>query len=130
MIDHIMINANEYEKELGFYSWLMPKLGYGEKMVHDRPERRSAGFRSKSGGVWLTEPEGSFRGDKFDKRRSGIREIAFLLESKQQMDEIADQVEKQGGKVLEMPHQNSRGDYQFFFQDPEGIKLEIVIRKG
>ena len=29
-IDHLMINANQYEASVKFYSWLMPKIGYPE----------------------------------------------------------------------------------------------------
>ena len=27
-IDHVMINCNDFEAAVRFYSWLMPKIGY------------------------------------------------------------------------------------------------------
>lgn len=128
MIDHVMINANDFEKAERFYSWLMPRLGYPKKVVPENSKGK-AGWMGESGGLWLTESEGSARSDAFDKRRAGLRELAFSLGGREQVDEIARELEANGGSVLEAPHENARGAYQFFFADPEGIKLEIIVRK-
>lgn len=126
IIDHIMINANEYSKALGFYSWLLPKLGFSEKMVYGK----TVGFRSARGSIWLTEAVEELRAEKFDKRRVGMRELAFAAGSKAEIDEVAQGVEKNGGRIIERPYANSQGGYQFFFSDPDGMKLEIIARKA
>ena len=124
-IDHIMLNSNDYEKALKFYSWLMPKLGYTDRKEYGR----TAGFMSPKNRIWLTESEGEFRSQAFDKRKVGMRELAFLGSRRAEVDEIARGVEKNGGRIIEKPYQNQRGDYQFFFMDPDGMKLEIIVRK-
>jgi hypothetical protein len=32
-IDHMIVTVNSYDKACGFYTWLMPKLGYPN--MHD-----------------------------------------------------------------------------------------------
>ncbi len=128
-IDHIMINTSRYPKSLRFYSWLLPKLGYGARTTYNSPERRTAGFTGKGGkSIWLTETEKDFRSEPFNKGKTGMRELAFSGDSKKQIDSIAAGMAKAGGAVLEGPYINKRGSYQFFFADPDGMKLEIILR--
>jgi len=125
IIDHVMINANDHKRAVEFYSWLMPKLGYPEKMDHGK----SVGFRSPNGSVWVTGTGEEYKSQAFSKERVGLRELAFRAESPSEIDEIAGEVEKNGGKIIKKPYTNDRGDCQFFFSDPEGMKLEIIARK-
>lgn len=122
-----MINANDYAKEAKFYSWLLPKLGFSKEILHETEEHKSRGWKGEKGGLWLSESEKDFRSDTYDKRRVGLREIAFSAESNSLVDEIAKGVEHNGGKMLDQPHEWN-GGYRTFFLDPEGIKLEVVVR--
>ena len=127
-IDHLMINANRYEASVKFYSWLMPQIGYPEKHEHggDNP---GTGFYGPGGGLWLSNSAINLRSDNFDKRRVGLREIAFRADSRAQVDAVAKEVEANGGKILDAPQaypQYAPGYYSVFFSDPDGLKLEVV----
>lgn len=130
-IDHVMINANDFERAAKFYSWLMPKLGYPEK--HDYPGADPVmGFSGSGGSVWLMKSAGDFRADRFDKRRVGLRELAFGTDSRAQVDSIAKEIEHHGGKILDPPKaypQYTPDYYSVFFTDPDGLKLEVVTHK-
>lgn len=127
-IDHLMINANNFDKSVRFYSWLMPKIGYPEK--HDYPgDDPLVGFSGAAGSMWLSNSASNLRTDNFDKRRVGLREIAFRADNRAQVDAVAKEVESNGGKILDPPKeypQYAPGYYSVFFTDPDGLKLEVV----
>jgi glyoxylase I family protein len=125
-IDHLMINCNDYDAAVRFYSWLMPKLGYTEKLSFDEPPM--TGFIGGGGGFWVS-PSGAGGGRQaFDKVRVGLREIAFRGDSRAQVDEVAREIISRGGKILDAPREYDYrpGYYSVFFTDPDGIKLEVV----
>src|SRR5207253_10819099 len=58
--------------------------------------------------------------------------IAFWADTRQEVDRLAKLVCKAGGKAPEGPEICRRypaGYYAFFFEDPEGNKLEICCRE-
>jgi glyoxylase I family protein len=126
-IDHLMINCNEYEAAVRFYSWLMPKIGYGQSRSYDQPLRMTGWFGDGTS-IWVSASEEATGRQSFDKRRVGLREIAFHAQSRAQIDELAREIESHGGKILDPPRGYSyrRGYYSVFFTDPDGIKLELV----
>jgi glyoxylase I family protein len=127
-IDHLMINANRYEASVKFYSWLMPQIGYPEKHEHGGDDP-GTGFYGPGGGLWLSNSAINLRSDNFNKRRVGLREIAFRADSRAQVDAVAKEVESNGGKILDAPRaypQYAPNYYSVFFTDPDGLKLEVV----
>ena len=71
----------------------------------------------------------NLRSDNFDKRRVGLREIAFRADSRTQVDAVAKELEAHGGKLIDAPQeypQYAPGYYSVFFTDPDGLKLEVV----
>ena len=58
--------------------------------------------------------------------------IAFWADTRKEVDRLAKLVRKAGGKALEGPEickEYSAGYYAFFFEDPDGNKLEICCRE-
>ena len=65
-------------------------------------------------------------------RPNGTR-IAFWADTREEVDRIAKLVRDAGGKNLEGPEvckDYSPGYYAFFFEDPDGNKLEICCRES
>jgi predicted lactoylglutathione lyase len=59
--------------------------------------------------------------------------IAFWADTREEVDRIAELVRQAGGKNLEGPEiceDYSPGYYAFFFEDPDGNKLEICCRES
>lgn len=128
LIDHIMINVNDYERAAVFYSWLMPKLGY-KKGKYNEPVKkpRRMDWSGELSGMLVCEADEKMKKDTFDKHRVGLREVAFFVKDKATVDEVGRDVEKHGGKIIDKPYQY--GDsYVTFFTDPDGIKLEVDWR--
>jgi len=108
-----------------FYGKLLPELGF----VHESPGEDFHTFYS-AGGDKASEFFG-FTEDK-NHRPNGTR-IAFWAETRGEVDRIARLVREIGGKNLEGPEvcvDYSPGYYAFFFDDPDGNKLEICCRES
>ncbi len=124
-IDHLMINAGDFDAAIRFYSWLMPNLGYPNVENFDQPERM-IGFWGDCGSLWVMRARN--QNENFDKTRIGLREIAFRVPRRAQIDELAREISSHGGRILDPPREYDYrpGYYAVFFTDPDGIKLEIV----
>jgi catechol 2,3-dioxygenase-like lactoylglutathione lyase family enzyme len=125
-IHHLMINCNDYETALRFYSWLMPEIGYPQVASFDQPAPVTGWF-GDGGSFWLCS---SAKADRrsFNKERVGLREIAFSANDRAQIDALAGQIAAHGGTVLDAPREYDYvpGYYAVFFTDPDGLKLELV----
>jgi len=125
-IDHLMVNANDYDKAVRFYAWLMPKIGYPRSDTFSEPSM--TGYYGDNGSFWVVPSDEPHRKQTFDKGRVGLREIAFRGESREQIDELARGIPAHGGRILDPPreYEYRPGYYSVFFTDPDGLKLEVV----
>jgi glyoxylase I family protein len=127
-IDHILINCIDRERALPFYAWLMPKLGFKTQVTLPN-DPQVVGFIGRNTNVWLNQADESMRSQSFDRRRVGLRELAFAAETRDEVDAIAAEIEAHGGKITDPPQEYAYwpGYYSVFFTDPDGIKLEVVL---
>jgi catechol 2,3-dioxygenase-like lactoylglutathione lyase family enzyme len=125
-IDHVMINCCDYEAAVRFYSWLLPRIGFPELMVIDEPAE-TTGWYGINGSIWVSRAAGP-DGLPFNKERAGLRELAFRADSRADIDDLAQEIESHGGRILDAPREYRYvpGYYAVFFTDPDGIKLELV----
>ena len=123
--DHIDLRVKDMEVARKFYGRFLPELGF----VHESPGEDFHTFYA-AGGDRPLEFFG-FTQDK-DHRPNGTR-IAFWAYTCEEVDQIAKLVHEAGGKNLEGPEiceGYSPGYYAFFFEDPDGNKLEICCRES
>jgi catechol 2,3-dioxygenase-like lactoylglutathione lyase family enzyme len=126
-LDHIDLRVKNLAVARKFYAKLLPALGF----TCDRSDE-----------TWATDCFYSAGGDKpsdffgFTEDRhhqpNGTR-IAFWADTRDEVDRIAQLVREIGGQNLEGPEicaDYSPGYYAFFFEDPDGNKLEICCREN
>ena len=122
--DHIDLRVTDMETAKKFYRKFLPQLGF----THEKPGRSFHTFFS--GG---RDKASEFFGLSPDKNHKPNRtRIAFWADTRQEVDGIAKLVREAGGKKLEGPEVckgYSPGYYAFFFEDPDGNKLEICCRE-
>jgi catechol 2,3-dioxygenase-like lactoylglutathione lyase family enzyme len=123
--DHIDLRVKDFQQAMKFYQKLLPALGF----TCDRSE-----------GIWATfysvgqDKVSDFFGftEDRDHQPNGNR-ISFWAETRAEVDAIARLVKEIGGQTLEGPEvceEYSPGYYAFFFEDPDGNKLEICCREN
>ncbi|HUA33399.1 MAG TPA: VOC family protein [Candidatus Binataceae bacterium] len=119
---------NRFEEAKKFYSWLMLQIGYSRSFEYPQGGKRGIGFYNDAGSFWVQEAEAPFHRDSFHRHRVGLCEIAFLAESRAQIDSLASEIASHGGTVTDPPREYdyAPGYYSVFFTDPDGLKLELV----
>jgi catechol 2,3-dioxygenase-like lactoylglutathione lyase family enzyme len=118
--DHIDLRVKDMEVAKKFYGKFLPQLGF----AHESPGEDFYTFYSAGG-----DKPSEFFGFTQDRQHqpNGTR-IAFWADTHEEVDRLAELVREAGGKMLEGPEvcvDYSPGYYAFFFEDPDGNKLEI-----
>ena len=131
LLDHIDLRVKNMEVAMKFYEKFLPQLGFVREKYEPSPNpavgEDFCTFYSAGG-----DTPSEFFGICLDKnhRANGTR-IAFWADTREEVDQIAKLVREAGGKNLEGPEicaEYSPGYYGFFFEDPDGNKLEICCR--
>jgi catechol 2,3-dioxygenase-like lactoylglutathione lyase family enzyme len=131
LFDHIDLRVKNMEIAAQFYAKFLPQLGFVREKYEPAPQGCPGEdfhtFYSAGG-----DKPSEFFGFAEDKNhRPNRTRIAFWADTRQKVDEIARLVREAGGKNLEGPEvvpDYSPGYYAFFFEDPDGNKLEICCR--
>ena len=121
------------ERAAQFYRSFLPQLGFVcekyEKSPSPEVGEDFCTFYSAGG-----DTASEFFGITLDKNhRPNASRIAFWADTRDEVDRIAKLVREAGGKNLEGPEvcpEYSAGYYAFFFEDPDGNKLEICSRES
>ena len=123
-LDHIDLRVKDIARAKKFYGEILPAIGF------TRP--------GDTGPEWYNfyapgEGKTEFFGFTEDPNHTpnGTR-ISFWAESREEVDRVAGVVKRAGGKVLEGPElvaDYTPNYYAFFFEDPDGNKLEICFRE-
>lgn len=120
--DHIDFRVKDRAHAQRFYGQLLPALGF---TVH-RDEQEWQTYYGPGQGK---PPFFGFTEDP-DHRPNGTR-ISFWADSREEVDRVAEVVRCAGGQAMEGPElvtEYTPDYYAFFFEDPDGNKLEICHR--
>ena len=135
--DHIDLRVKNMEVARKFYRKFLPQLGF----VHERAEPAPATPSSDQvGGDFHTfysaggdRPSEFFGFTEHKNHQPNGTRIAFWADTRDEVDQLAKLVREADGKALEGPEicvDYSPGYYAFFFEDPDGNKLEICCRES
>jgi catechol 2,3-dioxygenase-like lactoylglutathione lyase family enzyme len=123
--DHIDLRVTDMETAKKFYRKFLPQLGF----VHESPGKKYLTFFSAGG----DKPSEFFCFSPDKNHKPNRTRIAFWADTREEVDRIAKLVRDAAGKKLEGPEvckSYSSGYYAFFFEDPDGNKLEICCRES
>jgi catechol 2,3-dioxygenase-like lactoylglutathione lyase family enzyme len=131
LFDHIDLRVKDMEAAVKFYAGFLPQLGF----VHEKHEPPPPGKPGETFHTFYSAGDGKpseFFGLTEDKdHRPNDTRIAFWTDTHKKVDEIAELVRNAGGRNPDGPEvcqDYSPGYYAFFFEDPDGNKLEICCR--
>lgn len=132
-LSHIEINVSNLKKSKDFYLLILSQL----KWVITSDEDNSVGFKSPDKThIFLKQTDKSFISNIFHRKNIGLNHIAFRVESKEEVEEFSDFLEKNNIPTLytDGPKDYSKEYgmeryYAVFFEDPDKIKLEVVFMK-
>ncbi len=120
--DHIDLRVKDKKRAAQFYSQVLPAIGF----TRERAEQEWTTFYAEGADKL---PFFGFTEDP-NHQPNGTR-ISFWADTREEVDRVAEVVRRAGGKVLEGPElcrDYTPDYYAFFFEDPDGNKLEICCR--
>ncbi len=124
-LDHIDLRVKDFQRAMKFYEELLPALGF----TCDRSDETWGAFYS----IGKDKPADFFGFTEDRQHRPNENRIAFWADTREEVDRISKLVTEIGGQNLEGPEVcsgYSPGYYAFFFEDPDGNKLEICCREN
>jgi catechol 2,3-dioxygenase-like lactoylglutathione lyase family enzyme len=116
-----------------FYAKFLPKLGFVREKHEPAPQGVSEDDFHTFYSAGDDKPSEFFCINEDKNHRPNGTRIAFWAETREKVDEVAKLARAAGGKNLEGPEicpEYSPGYYGFFFEDPDGNKLEICCREN
>ncbi|BBE35039.1 VOC family protein [Sphingosinicella microcystinivorans] len=125
LIHHIDLNASDLAASKRVYSLLLGALGYA--CVRDDGEcewdiRTPQGFASI--GLKQARVSGAHK-----RYAPGIHHLAWSVDSRAEVDRVHTLLRDAGVRILDAPTlypEYSADYYAVFFEDPDGIKLEVL----
>jgi catechol 2,3-dioxygenase-like lactoylglutathione lyase family enzyme len=124
-LDHIDLRVRDMQVAREFYGKFLPQLGFS----HESPGDDFHAFFAAGSG----KPSEFFCFSEHKNHQPNDTRIAFWADTREEVDRVAKLVRDAGGKALEGPEvceEYSPGYYGFFFEDPDGNKLEICCRES
>ena len=123
--DHIDLRVRDMKVAREFYGKFLPQLGF----VRESPGEDFHTFYAAGG----DNPAEFFGFTQDENHQPNGTRIAFWADTHEEVDRLAKLVREAGGNLLEGPEicvDYSPGYYAFFFEDPDGNKLEICCRES
>ncbi len=120
--DHIDLRVRDMDAAKRFYREVLPALGF------TKPGDDGEWFSFYAAGEGKTPFFGITQDAKHQP--NGTR-ISFWADTREEVDRVAEVVRRAGGKALEGPElcvEYTPDYYAFFWEDPDGNKLEICCR--
>lgn len=126
VLSHIEIYVSDLDRSAAFWGWLLECLGYAPYQAW--PAGRS--WRLGTSYLAFVQAPADTRSAGYHRRRVGLNHLAFHATSAEQVDELTESLRGRGTRVLyedRHPHAGGPGRYAVFFEDPDGIKVELVL---
>ena len=124
---HIGLNVSNLENARKFYCAV---FGLETAAISTEPGREYA-LLSQDGDIVLTlwrQSDGKFSGST-----PGLHHLAFRAQSLADVEASQERVVAAGGRILHggiVPHREGASSGGIFFEDPDGIRLEVFTASG
>lgn len=126
-VGHIGLNVKEIDRSTQFY-----RNVFGYELIGGSDNNANHFvFLGKDGQVKLTLWQQS--SEEFNKKISGLHHLAFQVDSIDQVKDVQRKLKDLGVKFIYegiVPHAEGTQSGGIFFEDPDGIRLEVYAATG
>lgn len=127
VLHHVELYVRDLTVSAAFWGWLLGELGWDPLQEWDEGVSwRPSGDDGSAYLVMVQAPEGA---SDLDRRSVGINHLAFGTTDRDAVDRLTDTLRERGVRVLypdRHPFAGGEGYYAVFFEDPDGLKVEVV----
>lgn len=125
MLHNVEIYVSDLSCSRVFYEYLLSQFGY------DLYQDWAQGFSMKKAEQYIVfvETPTAFLDAGYHRCRTGLNHLAFHGGSRKQMDQLSKDLLARGVKLLyddRYPHAGGEKHYALYFEDPDGVKMEVV----
>lgn len=125
MLHHLEIYVSNLRKSIKFWEWFLTELGY------ELYQKWDSGISWKHGEIYIVfvQAEERFLDVPYHRSRVGLNHLAFHATSRDQVNQITNQLKEKGINILyqdKHPFAGGESHYAVFFEDPDRIKVELV----
>lgn len=125
MLHHLEIYVSNLEESAKFWGWFLERLGY------EPFQKWESGISWKCENTYLVfvQTEEKYLEIPYHRCRVGLNHLAFHAHSKEQVDDISNELLKKGINILyadRHPYAGGEHHYALYFEDPDRIKVELV----
>lgn len=124
---HVGLNVSNLARSTAFYQNI-----FNFKPVFESSDAgREFAFMSNGESMVLTLWQQS--AGRFDNHQPGLHHLSFQVESIQDVLAIENKLREDGIVIIYdgiVPHREGQSSAALFFEDPDGIRLEIYTREG
>ena len=126
-IDHVYVSVTDFEKSEAFYDAVMQALGFRKGDMPIAGERHAHYFTPRM--QYSIRPAKTAR--RHDAYAPGLHHFCFQAPDRRAVDEVETRLRALGVDVSEArEYDYGPGYYAIFFEDPDGIRLEVVARRA
>ncbi len=120
-LHHAELAVSNLETAAPFWDWLLTELDY-------EPKDTWEGGRSWIRGPTYVVVKQADEDGAVERRAPGLDHVAFHAGSRDQVDRITDEIRERPETTLLYPDQHpfAGGYYAVYFEDPDGITVEVV----
>lgn len=120
-LHHIELYVSDLGSSTQFWGWLLEELGYKPYQEWDQ------GKSWKYGDAYIVfvQTDKKYIGVPYHRKRVGLNHLAFHVESPEQLEKFRSMLQQQEVQLL---YKNKKiGQNRIFFEDPDRIKVELVV---
>lgn len=122
-IHHLELYVRDLERSVEFWGWLLGQLGYEPYQEWDE------GISWRSGDAYMAFVLAPSGASDLDRRSVGLNHLAFRARDRDAVDQLTKQLHERGVRILyadRHPYAGGPDHYAVFFEDPDGLKVEVV----
>ena len=125
LLHHVELYVSDLKRTIEFWGWFLEELGYSPFQEWE------SGRSWKLDDTYLVfvQTEERYLDIPYNRCRVGLNHLAFHAESRQQVDDITEQLKAKGISILytdKHPFAGGEDYYAVYFEDPDRIKVELV----
>ena len=125
-IDHLVIRVGDLDRSRRFYDKVLGFMGFEREWEFGK----TVGWNNGVTMFWIAEAEDEAKGRPHRRGDIGYHHYAFEVDSREEVDALHAFLKAEKIEIADPPAaypSYGEGYYAVFFQDPDGLKLEVMF---
>ena len=126
-VHHIEIYVSDLNRSILFWEWLLTK-----KFSYKVFQKWDSGISFIFGDTYIVfvQTEEKYTDNSYHRKKTGLNHLAFQCGSREFVDSLTNELKEKNINILyaeKHPFAGGEDYYAVFFEDPDRIKVEVVV---